>query len=202
MSRRYRDDEYDSDDDIDRDPDERYRRRVDRYGPELTDEEEEQEEKESEEAARNARRVSLWPGVLLIASGVLTLLGSGAFLVSLVLATGTGPGAGPGAAVTLVSMGICAGIPLLCVLAFSVMQIAAGACLLRRKGRGVVISGGVLGALSVAVIVMIGLMNNFPSNIWLALGPSLLGIPAAVWMFVAMGDHDLQDAFDRAKRGG
>lgn len=202
MPRRYRDDDYDSDDDIDRDPDEEYRRRVDRYGPELTEEEEDQEEKASEESAQAARRIALWPGILLIVSGALTLLGGAAFVVSLVMATGTGPGAGPGAAVTLVSMGICAGIPLLFVLGFSILQLIGGVCLVRRKGRGMVIAGSILGALSVVVIIVIGLMSNFPNNVWLALGPSLVSIPAAVWMFVAMGDHDLQEAFDRAKRYG
>jgi len=202
MPRRYRDDEYDSDDDIDRDPDEEYRRRVDRYGPDLTDEDEEQEEKESEDSAKVARRISLWPGILLIVSGALTLLGCVGFILSMLASAGTGPGAGPGAAVTLVSMGICAGIPLLFVLVFCILEVVGGVCLLRRKGRGMVISGGILGGLAVAPIIVIGVMGGFPNHIWLALGPSLLGIPAAIWMFVAMGDHDLQEAFDRAKRGG
>lgn len=201
MPRRDRDD--DSDEDIDRDPDERYRRRADRYGPAYDEEEEAEQEKDFEESERVARKKCLVPGVLMIAAGVCTLLGSIGFLVSIVLASGAGaPGAGPGAAFTVVQLAICGGLPILAVLTFSALQTLGGACLLRRNGRGMAISGGILGGLAVGVIVLCGVLMGFPPGVWFALGPSLLSIPAAIWLLVALSDHDVQDAFERAKRYG
>jgi hypothetical protein len=198
---RYRD--YDPDEDIDRDPDEEYRRRAERYGPEYDEEEETEEEKDSEESERVARKKCLGPGVLMVVAGLLTLLGSLGYLVSIVLASGAGaPGAGPGAAVTVVQLAICGGLPILAVLTFSALQAVGGACLLQRKRRGMAISGGILGGLAVGVIVLCGVLMGFPAGVWFALGPSLLSIPAAVWLLVALSDHDVQEAFDRARRLG
>ena len=190
---RYRDD--DSDDDIDRDPDERYRRRVDRYGEDLTDEEEEQQEKESEESATSARRRTLGPGALMIATAVLTLLGSVGYVVSLV----AGPNATGGAGAVVGAMGlvVCGGLPLLFTLAFCILQLIGGVCLVRRRGRGMAIAGGILGGLSIIPIVIVGLMANFSATVWLALGPALLSIPAGIWMFVAVNDLDVQEEFER-----
>jgi hypothetical protein len=197
---RYRDD--DPDDDIDRDPDERYRRRVERYGEDRTDEEEEEEEKESEEVSAAARKRSLWPGLLMIAAAVLTLLGSAGFVATLATGTGTGPGAGAGAAFTWVSLGICAGIPLLFTLVFCILQLIGGICLVRRRARGMAMTGGILGCLGIVPIIVVGLMGNFPPAVWLALGPALLSIPAGIWMFVAISDTDVQEEFERNKRYG
>lgn len=201
MPRRYRDDDdYVPDDDIDRDPDERYRRRVDRYGEELTEEEEEEEEKQTEESGRAAGRKCLLPGLLMTLGGLLTFLGSAGFIAAQIAATGTGPGAGPGAAVTLISLGICAGVPLLFVFAFSGLQLAGGIALLRQRMRGLAVAGGILGGLSVIALLVIGFLCNFPWSVWLALVPSLLGPPAAIWLMVLLNDVDVQEAFDQ-KRG-
>jgi hypothetical protein len=191
MSRHRDDYDYDPDDDIDRDPDERYRRRVDRYGPE-EDEEEEKEEQQTVEALRAARRKCLGPGILMIVSGVATLLGAAAFVV--VSVTGVGGGA---AARGVIAFGICAGLPSLALLAFSVLQILGGVFLLRQRARGLVIGGGILGGLAVACGVALGFLGNFPPSLWMVLGPGLLGIPAAVWMFVVLADPDVDRAFDR-----
>lgn len=195
-------DEYDPDEDIDRDPDERYRRRVERYGPGRSDEDEQEEEKDADESERIARRRCLVPGILLFASGLLTLLGSIGFLATIVLSSGTGPGAGPGAVATAMQLAICGGIPILAVLVCSALQAIGGVCLLRRKGRGMAISGAILGGLAVAVIVLCGLLLGYPPGLWFALGPALLNIPAAIWVFVALGDRDVQDAFERSRRYG
>jgi hypothetical protein len=198
MPRRYHDDDdYDPDDDVDRDPDERYRRRAERYGEEVTDEEEEEEEKQTEESGRAARRKCLIPGLLLTLGGLLTLLGSVGFIAAQIAATGTGPGAGPGAAVTLISLGICAGIPLLFVVAFSGLQLAGGIALLRQRLRGLVVAGGILGGLSVIALIIIGIMCGFTWSVWLPLAPSLLGPVGAIWVMVLLNDVDVQEAFDQ-----
>lgn len=199
MPRRYRDDDYDPDDDIDRDPDDRYRRRAERYGPELTEEEEEEEEKQTEESATTARRKCLLPGLVLTFGGLLTLVGSVGFIVAQFMAAGTGAGAGPGAAVTLVSLGICAGIPLLFVFAFSGLQLAGGIALLRRRLRGLVVAGGILGGLSVVALVFIAIMCGFTWFVWLPLAPSLLGPVGAIWMMVLLNDPHVQAAFDERR---
>lgn len=198
---RYRDD-YDPDDDIDRDPDERYRRRVDRYGEDRTEEDEEEQEKEEREVSTTARKRTLWPGLLMIAAAVLTVLGSAGFVATLANGTGTGPGAGAGAAFTWMSLGICAGIPLLFTLVFCILQLVGGICLLRRRGRGMAICGGILGGLSLVPIVWVALVGNFPPAVWLALGPGLLSIPACIWMFATVVDSDVQDEFERNKKYG
>ncbi len=196
---RHRDD---SDDDIDRDPDETYRRRVDRFGEDLSPEEEDQQEKESEESAAVARRRSVWPGLAMVASAVLTLLGSAGMVATLAMGTGTGPGAGAGAAFTWVSLGICAGIPLLFTLVFCILQLVGGVCLARLRGRGMAMAGGILGGMAVVPIVVVWMMGNFAPTAWLALGPALLSIPAGIWVFAALADPDVQDAFARNKKYG
>ena len=45
------------------------------------------------------------------------------------------------AAVGLIGLGVCAGIPLLFLLAFCALQLVGGVCLLRRRGRGMAIAG-------------------------------------------------------------
>lgn len=200
MPRRYRDDdEYDPDDDIDRDPDDKYRRRAERYGPDLTEEDEAEEEKQTEESGAAARRKCLLPGLLMTLGGVLTFLGSAGFVAAQFAATGTGAGAGPGAAVTLISFGICAGVPLLFVFAFSGLQLAGGIALLRRRARGLAVAGGILGGLSVIALLVIGFMCNFPASVWLALVPSLLGPVGAIWLMVLLNDVDVQEAFDQKR---
>ena len=197
-----RDRDNDPDDDIDRDPDERYRRRVDRFGEDRTPEDEDQQEKETEESAAVARRRSLWPGLFMVASAVLTLLGSAGLVATLAAGTGTGPGAGPGAAFTWVSLAICAGIPLLFTLVFCILQLVGGVCLARLRGRGMAMAGGILGGMAVVPIIWVALVGNFPPTVWLALGPALLSIPAAIWMFAALADADVQEGFERNKRYG
>ncbi len=197
---RSRDDYDHPDDDIDRDPDETYRRRVDRFGEDLTGDEEDQKEKESEESATAARRRSVWPGLLMIAAAVLTLLGTAGLVASLLF----GPNAtgGAGAVVGMMGLVFCGGLPLLFTLAFCVLELIGGICLLRLRGRGMAMAGGILGGLAVVPVVVVALMINFQAASWLALGPALLGIPAGLWMFVAISDTDVQDAFERNKQYG
>lgn len=189
----------DSDDDVDRDVDEEYRRRVRRYGEEMTDEEEEQEDKDEAESEAEARKKCRWPGILMTAAGALTLAGAAGFVA--VVATGiaaTTPTGGPAAATTTV-ISVCAGIPLVIGLVGSGLQLGGGVCLLRRRARGMVICGAILGIMSIAAILFSGLLAGFPPSIWLALGPCLLGIPAAIWMFAVLQDHDVQAAFERPR---
>jgi hypothetical protein len=193
---RYYDD--DSDDDIDRDPDERYRRRVDRFGEDLTPEEEDRQEQEDAESAAVARKRSLWPGLLMIVAAALTLLGTAglvAYLVGGPTATG-----GAGAVVGMMGLVFCGGLPLLFTLAFCVLELVGGICLIRLRGRGMAMAGGILGGMAVVPVVVVWMMVNYAASGWLALGPALLGIPAAIWMFVTLSDADVQDAFERNKK--
>ncbi len=203
MPRRYRDeydDDFDDPDDIDRDPDAEYRRRVDRYGEEMTDEDEDEAEKEEADSESSARKKSLWPGLVWAPPGGGTRLGSVGFVVTPALGGGAGGGGGGGAAVSWISLGLCAGIPLLFTAGFTIMQLVGGVCLVRRKGRGMAISGAILGVLAAVPIIYVGLVGNFPPTIWMALGPCLLSLPAGVWTFIAANDTDVQEAFARNKR--
>ncbi len=167
------------DDDIDADHDERYRRRARRYGDGLTEEEEEAEEKDREEGEAVARKKCRWPGILHIVAGV---IGFGGNIVIPVLSlSGAAPGAS--AAVATIMFAILWGIPLLLGLVFSVFQILAGVMMLRRRMRGLVITGTILGCLPVSVGAVIG---------W----------AAAVWTFLVLSDPDVQDVFDRATKEG
>jgi hypothetical protein len=199
--RRYYDDPDDDPDNLDRDADAEYRRRVRRYGEETTDEEEEQTEKDEAESGRVARRKCLVPGILMTAAGALTLAGAAGFVAVVAATIGAAPpGAGPAAAATTV-ISVCAGIPLLIGLVGSGFQLGGGICLLRRRARGMAICGAILGCMSIACILACGLMSGFPPPIWLALGPALLGIPAAIWMFAVLQDHDVQAAFESRQYG-
>lgn len=198
--RRY--DDEDDEDDVDRDVDEEYRRRVRRYGEEVTDREEEEEEKDEAESEAVARKQCLWPGILMTAAGALSLAGAVGFVAVVWAGIAAAPPAGGPAAAVTTFMSVCAGIPLVVGLVGSGFQLGGGVCLLRRRARGLVITGAILGGMSIAGVLACGLMAGFPPSVWLALGPTLLGIPAAVWMFAVLQDHDVQGAFERSRRYG
>lgn len=194
-SRRYYDHPDDDPDNVDRDVDHEYRRRVRRYGEEVTDEEEDEEEKEQEESDRAARRKCLWPGLLMIAAGALGILGTVGFVAAEVAGAG---GAAPG-----VTAGwLCAGVPMLFGVVFCGFQVGGGVCLVRRRARGMAITGGALGGMAAVTAVFAGMIAGFSTSIWMVLAPCLLGVPAAIWMFVTLQDHDVQDAFERSRRYG
>ena len=100
------------------------------------------------------------------------------------------------------SLGICAGIPLFFTLAFCILQLIGGICLVRQRGRGMAITGGILGVVGIVPIIWVAFMGNWQSAVWLAFGPALLSIPAGIWMFVTVVDQDVQEEFERNKKSG
>ncbi len=164
------------DDDID--DDERSSRRRDRNGYELPTEEEQQaEEKDRAEGEAVAKKKCFWPGLLMVIAGAGGIVGN---VLYAVLNAPT-PGGGPGGAATVVMFTIQWGIALTVGVVLSAIQVAGGVFLMRRKSRGMVITGAMLGCLPCTFAAPLG---------WVA----------AVWMFMAMQDPDVTDVFDRAKR--
>ena len=163
----------DPDDDIDADSDEEYRRRARRHGPEeLSAEEEEAEEKDVVESEEWARRKCRWPGILMIAAGVVAAAGNVGYIAYILLNTT--------AAATAMTF-ILFGIPVVFGLVAGTLNIVAGVCFMRRRRRGFVITGNILAA--------------FPCS-----AGAVLAIPAAIWMFVVSGDPDVEASFERSQR--
>ena len=168
---------YDDDDDIDADADERYRRRARRYGREQpTDEEREAEENDRAEGAAVARRKCVPPGVLMAVAGVAGIAGNVVFGVL----NAPTAGGGPGGAVTMVCFTMQWGIALALGGLVSVMQVVSGVFLVRRRLRGLVFTGMILGCLPLTFTAPLG---------WVA----------AVWTFLVLQDPDVSDAFERGR---
>jgi hypothetical protein len=194
--RRYYDDDPDN---VDRDTDEEYRRRVRRYGAETTNAEEEQEERDEAESERVARRKCLGPGLLLILAGVLGIAADAVYAVVTMPAAG---GAGPGAAVATMGYAFTTVIPGVIALVFLMFQIIGGVCLVRRRVRGIAVTGAILGAFPGAFGAFVGLLASQWGLVAGAIALVALSGSAAIWMFVAFQDDDVQAAFEQSNRYG